>query len=155
MSQKNMLNTQQHQRPASIGFQRSQMRRLLRSPLRGPQRQRGLTGIAIALILVLIAFFAMVLIRLFPVYMEHFNVTTHLKSLAEEVGASKKTNVEIIATLVKRFDLDDVKHVTSDDIFIEREKGGLVIVAIEYEVRTPAMANIDMVVSFVDEVELQ
>jgi len=122
---------------------------------RYPQRQRGITGIAIALILVMIAFFAMVAIRLFPVYMEHFNVVTHLNSLSEEVGASKKTNAEIVSTLEKRFGLDDVKHVTSDDIFIEREKGGLVTVAIEYEVRTPALANVDMVVSFVDEVELK
>lgn len=120
-----------------------------------PQHQKGMTGIAIALILVLIAFFAMVFIRLFPIYMEHFSVTSHLKTLSSESGASSKTNSEIISKLTKSFDIDDVKNVTKEHIFIEREKGGLVTVAVEYEVRTPAISNIDMVVSFVDEVELQ
>ena len=120
-----------------------------------PGHEKGMTGIAIALILVLVAFFAMVVLRLFPIYMEHFSVTSHLKTLSNDVGAAQKTNSEIISKLTKSFAIDDVKNVTSDHIFIEREKGGPVTVAVEYEVRTPAISNIDMVVSFVDEVELQ
>lgn len=121
---------------------------------RRPQRQQGLTAIAIVLILAMIGFFAMITIRLFPVYMEHYSVTSHLKGLSQEAGARKKTNGEILNTLFKRFDIDDVKHVTRDNVFIEREKDGSVVVAIEYEVRTPAVANVDMIVSFVDEVDL-
>lgn len=120
-----------------------------------PRHQKGMTGIAMALILVLIAFIAMLIIRLFPIYMEHFSVTSHLKSLSNEVGMSKKTNTEIKTTLRKRFSIDDVKNVADENIFIEREKGGPVTVAVEYEVRTPAISNIDMVVSFVNEVELK
>lgn len=119
-----------------------------------PRHQRGMTGIAMALILVMVAFFAMVILRLFPIYMEHFSVTSHLKTLASDAGASKKTNSEIISKLTKSFSIDDVKNVTEEHIFIERENG-VVTVAVEYEVRTPAMSNIDMVVNFVDEVELQ
>lgn len=122
---------------------------------KGPRHQKGMTGISMALILVLVAFFAMVVLRLFPIYMEHFSVTSHLKSLSNEAGMSKKTNSEIISTLQKRFSIDDVKSVTDEHIFIDREKGGLVTVAVEYEVRTPAMSNVDMVVNFVDEVELK
>jgi hypothetical protein len=120
-----------------------------------PRHQKGMTGIAIAMILVLVAFFAMVVLRLFPIYLEHFSVTSHLKSLSNEAGMSEKTNSEIISTLRKRFEIDDVKNVTDEHIFVEREKGGSVTVAVEYEVRTPAMSNVDMVVSFIDEVELK
>lgn len=121
---------------------------------RHPHRQQGLTAIAIVLILAMIAFFAMLALRLFPVYMEHFSVTSHLERLSEEAGIKEKTNSEILGTLQKRFDIDDVKHVTTDNIFIERNKDGSMLVAIEYEVRTPAVANVDMVVSFIDEVEI-
>ena len=114
-----------------------------------------MTAIAMALILVMIAFFAMVVLRLFPIYTEHFSVTSHLKSLSNESGMSAKTNKEIITTLRKRFEIDDVKNVTDEHIFVEREKGSSVTVVVEYEVRTPAMSNVDMVVSFVDEVELK
>ncbi|NOX91852.1 MAG: DUF4845 domain-containing protein, partial [Gammaproteobacteria bacterium] len=63
-------------------------------------------------------------------------------------------NTEILSTLNKRFSIDDVKNVTNENIFIERRKDGSMVIAIEYEVRTPALGNVDMVVSFVDEVEL-
>jgi hypothetical protein len=121
---------------------------------RHPHRQQGLTAIAIVAILAMIGFFAMIAIRLFPVYMEHFSVTSHLGGLAEEEGIKKKTNGEILSRLTKRFDIDDVKHVTRDNVFIERNKDGSMIIAIEYEVRTPAVANVDMIVSFIDEVEI-
>lgn len=122
---------------------------------KNPRHQKGMTGIAMALVLVMIAFFAMLVLRLFPIYMEHFSVASHLKSLSNEAGVSAKTNAEIVSTLRKRFEIDDVKNVSKDDIFIEREKGGRVVVAVEYEVRTTAMGNVDMVVNFVDEVELK
>ena len=130
------------------------MNRTARLFERHPHRQHGLTAIAIILILAMIAFFAMVAIRLFPIYMEHFSVVSHLESLAEEADITEKTNSEILGTLNKRFSIDDVKNVTNEDVFIERNKDGSMLIAIEYEVRTPALGNIDMVVSFVDEVEL-
>jgi len=121
---------------------------------RHPHRQQGLTAISVVLILAMIGFFAMIAIRLFPIYVEHFSVVSHLESLAEETGITKKTNGEILSTLNKRFSIDDVKNVTDENIFIERNKDGSMLIAIEYEVRTPALGNIDMVVSFVDEVTL-
>ena len=77
------------------------MRKIIRSSKHNckeqcPGREKGMTGIAIALILVLVAFFAMIILRLFPIYMEHFSVTSHLKTLSKDAGASKKTNSEII-----------------------------------------------------------
>ncbi|MBN4079070.1 DUF4845 domain-containing protein [Beggiatoa alba] len=119
------------------------------------RHQKGVTGITMVMILLLIALFTLILLRLFPIYMEYFSVTSHLNSLATESGSAAKTNAEIISTLQKRFSIDDVKNVTSEHIFIERGKDGLVTVAIEYEVRTTALANIDMVVTFVDEVDLK
>jgi len=119
-----------------------------------PHRQQGLTAISVILILAMIGFFATIAIRLFPIYMEHFSVASHLESLVEEAGITEKTNGEILDTLSKRFSIDDVKNVTNEHIFIERDKDGSMVIAIEYEVRTPALGNVDMVVSFVDEVKL-
>lgn len=120
-----------------------------------PQHQKGMTAIAMALILVMIAFFAMIVLRLFPIYMEHFSVASHLKTLSTESGVAAKTNKEIISTLTKRFQIDDVKNVNDEHIFIDREKNGRVTVSVDYEVRTPALANVEMVVHFEDEVELK
>lgn len=118
------------------------------------KKQEGITGIAIAAILVMIAFFALIAMRLFPIYMEHFSVTTHLNNLAEDSATKGKTNGEILNKLTKSFEIDDVKNVTNEHIYIERDKGGGITVAVEYEVRTAGIGNVDMVVKFSDEVEV-
>ncbi|NOX92271.1 MAG: DUF4845 domain-containing protein, partial [Gammaproteobacteria bacterium] len=96
------------------------MYRTVRRFERHPHRQQGLTAIAVILILAMIGFFAMIAIRLFPIYVEHFSVASHLESLSEEAGITEKTNTEILSTLNKRFSIDDVKNVTNENIFIER-----------------------------------
>lgn len=122
--------------------------------MKGLHRQRGVTGITMILIMALIAFFSLIAMRLFPVYLEHFKVSSHLESLAVEESTGKLSDNEIRKTLAKRFDIDDVENVRPEDIFIERPDRDTLIIAIEYEVRTPAFGNVDMVISFIDEVEV-
>jgi hypothetical protein len=117
-------------------------------------KQEGMTGIGIAVILGMIAFFALIAMRLFPVYMEHFSVTTHLENLATDSTMKNKTDRQVLSKLNKSFQIDDVKNVNNEHIFIERNKDGSMKVSIEYEVRTPGIGNVDMMVSFSDEVEI-
>ena len=118
------------------------------------KRQEGMTAIGLVLILAILAFFVLIILRLFPIYMEHFSVTTHLNQLASDNDTKNKTNAQIMDTLNKRFRIDDIKRVKPENIFIERNQGGSITIAIEYEVRTPAIGNVDMVVSFADEVNV-
>ncbi len=117
-------------------------------------KQEGMTGIGIAVILGMIAFFALIAMRLFPVYMEHFSVTTHLENLATDSTMKNKTDRQVLSKLNKSFQIDDVKNVNNEHIFIERNKDGSMKVSIEYEVRTPGIGNVEMMVSFSDEVEI-
>ena len=117
-------------------------------------KQDGMTGIGIAVILGMIAFFALIAMRLFPIYMEHFNVTSHLESLASDNSTKEKSNGEILKKLMTSLRVDDVDNVKPKHIFIERHSGGGMTVAVEYEVRTAGIGNVDLVVSFVDEVEI-
>lgn len=118
------------------------------------KKQHGMTGIGIAIILGMIAFFALIAMRLFPIYMEHFSVTTHLGNLASNEQAKSMTNLEIMDKLQKSFDIDDVRNVKDEHVYIERNKDGGIVVAVEYEVRTSGVGNVDMVVRFSDEVEI-
>ena len=120
-----------------------------------PHRQNGMTAIAVVAILAMVGFFAMIAIRLFPIYLEHFSVVKHLENVAKEADINEKTDADILSTLNKRFGIDDVQNVSNENIFIERNNRGVIsTLAIEYEVRTPAISNVDMVVSFVDEVKV-
>lgn len=119
----------------------------VRIPKTSRKNQEGITAIGMAIILALVAFFALITLRLMPIYLEYFSVSSHLDRIASDSETKSMTNEEIYDRFSKTFQIDDVKNVTRDEIFIDREGGGLAI-SIEYEVRTPALANVDMVVIF-------
>lgn len=111
------------------------------------KNQEGMTAIGVAIILALVAFFALISLRLTPIYLEYFSVSSHMDRITSDSETKSMTNEEIYDKFLRTFQIDDVKNVTRDEIFIDRQGGDLVI-SIEYEVRTPALANVDMVVSF-------
>jgi len=116
-------------------------------------RQRGLTAISMVVVILVVIFFALIAIRLFPIYVENYKVASHLKNLAADSNLGTMTDKEITSTLFKRLDLDDVENVKADNVFIERgTKGkGSILLAVEYEVRKPIFGNVDIVVSFINE----
>lgn len=123
-------------------------RRAVISPL---NRQQGLTMISMAVVIVMVGFIGLIGLRLFPVYLDNLKISSHLNSLAEDLKTKNLSDREIMQGLSKRFSIDDVDSVTAENIFIERANGSINI-AIEYEVRTSGVGNVDMVASFVEEV---
>ena len=117
-------------------------------------KMKGLSGLGFLLLLALIGFFALLVIKLFPVYLEHYNVSTSLKSLRGESKQAPLSRAEIRELLLRRFQINDISHVGKEDIKIENRNGAKVV-TIAYEVRKPFMGNVDLVVSFNDTLELQ
>jgi hypothetical protein len=118
------------------------------------KNQKGITGIGIAAILAVGAFFVLISMRLFPIYVEHFSVTTHLENLAADSATKRMTDKEMWKKLRTTFDIDDVDNVKEEHLFVDRDKGGGVTLAIEYEVRTKMLGNVEVVVVFADEAEV-
>lgn len=116
--------------------------------------QSGMTAIGVIIILMMLGFFFLLLITLFPIYVENYKVSSHLNKLSEETGVAKMSDNKIIETLFRRFDIDDIENVKVEDVLIEEDNDGITI-TVEYEVRTNAMANIDVVVSFSEAVVIQ
>lgn len=110
-------------------------------------RQRGMTYLGLLIILGVIAFFAMVAIKVVPLYLENMKIGNTLKSLQEEGGARSES--EIRDTLRKRFSINDITHVTDDDVKVVRE-GKKLVVTIDYEARVPLFKNLDVVARFAD-----
>ena len=116
-------------------------------------RQSGLTMISWALVLGIGAFFVMLALRLTPVYLENFKVSSHLKTLQKDPNTATMSEDEIVRTLFKRLDIDDVENVKADDVLITVE-GSIMKINITYEVRKPTIGNIDIVAHFEEEVEV-
>ncbi len=117
-------------------------------------RERGMTAIGWLLMLALIAFFAILVLRLTPNYLEYFKVASSLESLAGEPGIGQKPPAEVRKLLLRRFDINDVEHVDKKDIKISRENGKMKV-SVTYEVRVPILGNVDAVTSFNKEVEVR
>lgn len=109
--------------------------------------QKGMTGIGWILTLVLIAFFALIAMKIVPIYMTSFTVSSILSDVEQEPDMGSKTPGEILQTIGKRFRVNMVKDVSRDNIYIDSTKNEI-IVEIEYEVRRNFIGNVDLVLSF-------
>lgn len=116
-------------------------------------KQKGLTGISIMAIVVVIAFTALIFLKIMPIYFDSFKVGDVISSLKDERGLGDKGNRAIVTSILKRLDVNMVSDVTKDHIFIEKTKN-TVFIDVEYEVRKPMFGNLDIVVSFKKSVEV-
>jgi hypothetical protein len=116
-------------------------------------RQRGMTPIGWILVFLLIAFFTLIALKLVPIYLDSFTVGSVISDLKKEPGIAAKTPREVLSMIEKRLDINMVKGVKADDIFIEKVGDSMTISA-EYEVRENLMGNVDLVVSFNKSVEV-
>lgn len=111
------------------------------------RKQRGMTPIGWILVFALIAFFALMGLTLIPVYINGYKVKSIVASLEKEHDTGSLRPAEIIQRLNKRFDIDMVTGIESEDIYIERA-GGIVTITVDYEVRKKFIGNIDFFITF-------
>lgn len=114
-------------------------------------RQGGMTYLGMLIMLIVIATFAIVLIKVSPLYMENFKVKSSLDSLAQEAkdDPSGLAPADIEKHLLNRLNINDVQHVTKDNIKITRE-GRKTLVVVDYEARVALFGNLDLVARFPD-----
>ena len=112
------------------------------------RNQTGLTAISIVFLLIVGGFAVLVTLRLLPVYMENFNVNSHVANVNSLPNLSEMGDEEILTTLRKRLELDDVTNVNLEDHAEILREGANVSVIVTYEVRKPLLGNVDALVKF-------
>jgi len=110
-------------------------------------RQRGVTIWGMFMISLMVVFFALLLFKLIPPYLQDLKVNAALDSIEQEASGSGMSKPEIIVALRKRFDIDDIEHVDPADITIQR-RGVFIVVDIEYEAIVPLVLNISALLEF-------
>jgi Tfp pilus assembly major pilin PilA len=115
--------------------------------------QKGMTAIGWLLVLGLIAFFALITLRLVPLYLEYSKVASVLESLQNEPGITNQSRSEIVSLVTRRFDVNDVREVDPRIIKVSKENG-ILTVSIDYERRQHLMGNVDVVATFDKKVEV-
>ncbi|MCI0508432.1 MAG: DUF4845 domain-containing protein [Gammaproteobacteria bacterium] len=118
------------------------------------KKQHGVTMVTLAAGLALLAFFVLIAVKLAPVYIENFSISSHVKRIGTDSRSKEMTKEEIKKTLLKRFDIDDVKSVSREDITVTDIPGGYNI-EVDYEVRRSLLGNVDVVVYFTETAEVK
>lgn len=117
------------------------------------KQQQGVTGIGWLIILGLIAFFVFIGLRVFPIYMENFNVVTSIKSLEHEPQVTKRSKAEVQTLIMKRFQINDVKNATRKDLSVSN-RSGVLTVSVKYDVKTKLFGPWSLIAEFDESVEV-
>ncbi|MEJ2622354.1 MAG: DUF4845 domain-containing protein [Candidatus Thiodiazotropha sp.] len=121
--------------------------------MRSIKKQRGLTFISWLVILIVAGFLVMVGIKVMPVYLDHFAVKAALKGIKNEPFAERKSKIELRNMLLRRLDINSVRHVTKDNIKVKSSLGSRTI-NVKYEVRRHIAYNAALVMSFDETIEI-
>ncbi|ODB85258.1 hypothetical protein A3194_15115 [Candidatus Thiodiazotropha endoloripes] len=112
-----------------------------------------MTFISWLVILIVAGFLVLVGIKITPVYIDHFAVKSALESVKNEPFAERKSKVELRNMVLKRLDINSIRHVTKEHINVKRGSGSRII-NVSYEVRRHIAYNAAIVMTFDETVEI-
>lgn len=115
-----------------------------------PSRQRGMSMISWAVVLIVVAILGTAAFRMIPAYMEHNTISTTIRSQLQDGKTALMSPREIREGIGKRFTINQVDVIRVDDLAIVKE-GGVLTVSTDYEVREPMFYNVSIVMTFKDE----
>jgi hypothetical protein len=116
-------------------------------------KQQGITFFSLALMMVIGGFFILIALKTGPLYLENYTIQSSLDELKNDPAVGEMSPVKIRATISKQLYINDIRRFSERDIQIKRG-GGIIRVFVEYEVREHLLANVDIILSFANAVEV-
>ena len=116
-------------------------------------KPRGMTLMSFVIVLVVVGFFALIIMKLFPMYSEYFNLKGVMEEYAAQPNSAAIPTAQMHNELNRRFGIAYIDSVQKEHIKVVRE-GGVSKLNIAYEVRVPLFANLDVVGKFDNTVPL-
>ena len=121
--------------------------------MRNMKRQQGVTLIGGAIILSVIAFFVFLGLKIFPVYLDNFNIKGSLKSMQKEQGLYQKSKVQIRSLLNQKLEINDIESIKKKDVKIDK-RNGEVIIRINYSVKIKLAGALSLLAEFNEKAEI-
>ncbi|MEO6264324.1 MAG: DUF4845 domain-containing protein [Luteimonas sp.] len=109
--------------------------------------QSGMTLIGFVIVLGVVGLFAYVGMKLIPMYSEYYAVKQALSGLAAEPGIADRDPAKIQDLFFRRLYISYAEHVKPENVKIKRVDRGWKM-DVNYEVREPIIANLDVVGKF-------
>lgn len=114
---------------------------------------RGMTLMSFMIVLVVAGFFALIVMKLFPMYSEYYSLKGVMEEYAAQPNSASLAGGQVWNELERRFDIAYVDSVKREHVKVSRD-GGVSRLNIAYEVRVPMFGNLDVVGKFDNTVDL-
>lgn len=115
--------------------------------------ERGLTFLSFLVVASVAGFLLMLVLKIGPIYLDHYKVVASLQSLKADPSFPSKTRDEILRGLEKRWDIDMIDSVTRDDVVITKDYQRIKV-QVKYDAKKPIMGNVSALVHFDDAIEV-
>jgi hypothetical protein len=109
--------------------------------------QEGLTLIGFIVVLAVVGVFAYVGMKVAPMYSEFYSVKQAMKAISAEPGIGNMAPRDVMIRLFNRLNISYASSIKQENIKLKRGDRGWVM-TIDYEVRRPLIANLDVVGKF-------
>lgn len=90
-------------------------------------RQRGMTVIGMLLVMIVIAFVALIGMKVVPMYVQYYSIKSTIESIRKEPQVAQMTQMDIQNAIQKRFDIGYVDNISARDLKIRNERSGRVL----------------------------
>jgi hypothetical protein len=117
------------------------------------RRQRGITLSGLIMGCIVIGSGALLAMKLWPVYNEKMKVDQAMEHLGSNPDAARMSKSEVVQALMRQFDVSDVDRFDTPSlskvVTVGKKKGSnQKVVMIEYEIRAPLFANLDVIMNY-------
>ncbi len=116
-------------------------------------KQKGIGLLSLLFILLLLVFFATVVVKLAPVYINDMLVQRSMQDMARTGGKGMNGPIDVRNNLMKRLTVNGVTHVKTDDISVIKDALWYEVNT-SYETRVPFMMNLSFLVMFNETIEV-
>ena len=117
------------------------------------QRQKGMTAIGWLVVLLLIAFFAFLGMKIGPIYLENYTIKTVIESLKNEPSITQQSAIKVKGIVMRRLDINHVYDIKSEHVMVKKTPGVMAI-EINYKVQKPLIANLEVIATFSEKITL-
>lgn len=118
------------------------------------RNQQGMTLASFIIVLAVVGVFIYMGMKLIPMYSEFFSVKKALEGMASEPGMANNDAEKIKDLFFRRMDVSYGDDVKPENVKLRRKDAGWVM-TVDYEVRRPLIANLDVVGHYTAEKEFK
>ncbi len=127
--------------------------------MRKQHHQKGMTLISLLMLGALLGFFALVFMKLFPLYMEKVNAWAGVKAVAAQTDIGQMDTKKIRTFLLRNYEISDIERIgygnIKDHVKVVKIKGSKNrLIQLQYEARKVFFGDLDIVLKVDESIEI-